>query len=300
MNLKSRPPASAYGILLLGLISISVSPILVRLAGDEPAISLAALRNAFAILMLTPVALVGGQSGFFKLSRSNQYRTVGAGVLLGFHFFMFFEAIQRTTVASATVFVAVTPIFIALMGYFFLHEKLTRPVFWAIVISVVGGILIAVGDAGQDNTAVDPIRGNFLALGACLFVSAYLVIGRLVRQQLSWLAYVYPVYLTCAITVMVLALATGAPLFQFEPRVYLICFLMAVGPHLLGHGSFNYAVKYFSATLLGLLALTEPIGATLMAFALFEELPGTLSFIGMGLTLAGVCLALYPFGKFKG
>ena len=292
--IDKRIPASAYWILIVGLVSISISPILVRLAGDTPALSLAALRNIIAILILTPFAIRNKAWDFVKLDRPDQFRTVIAGVLLGFHFYMFFEAIQRTTVASATVFVSVTPIFLAIMGYMFLKEKLTRPVLWAIVISVLGGLLIAYGDVGDEAVAVDPIRGNILALGACLFVSIYLIIGRVVRQKLFWLAYVYPMYLASAITVVSLALFNGAPLLGFEPRIYVLCLIMAIGPHILGHGSFNYAVKYFSATFLGLLSLTEPIGATIMAFALFDELPAFISILGMVLTLAGVCLALYP------
>ncbi len=119
----------------------------------------------------------------------------------------------------------------------------------------------------------------------------------MVRQQLTWLSYVYPVYLSCATTVLTLAIVTGAPMIGLEPRVYFLCVLMAIGPHILGHGSFNYAIKYFSATLLGLLSLTEPVGATIMAYVLFDELPGMLSFVGMAMTLGAVVIALYPSGN---
>ncbi len=271
-----------------------MSPILVRLAGDQPALSLAALRNIIAMLILTPVAVRYGAGSFFKLPTADQIRTMAAGMLLGFHFFMFFEAIQRTTVASATVFVSVTPIFLAILGFLFLQERLTLYVVWAIVMSVIGGLLIAYGDAGAAGVAPDPVTGNLLALTACLFASIYLIIGRVTRQKMSWLSYVYPMYVTSALTVVGLALIMKAPLLGFEPRVYVICLLMAIGPHILGHGSFNYAVKFFSATYLGLLTLTEPVGATIMAYFLFEELPGMISIGGMVLTLAGVCLALYP------
>ena len=292
-------PASAYWILLLGLVSISISPILVRLAGDTPALSLAALRNMIAIAILTPFAIKHKVWTFFGLERSDKVRTISAGVLLGFHFYMFFEAIQRTTVASATVFVSVTPIFLAILGYLFLKERLTRNVLWAIVISVVGGLLIAYGDVGKDSVAIDPARGNLLALGACLFVSIYLIIGRVARQKVSWIVYVYPMYLSSAATVVSLALLTDMQLLGWEPRIYLLCTLMAIFPHILGHGSFNYAVKFFSATFLGLLSLTEPIGATVMAYVLFDELPAVISIFGMVLTLAGVCVALYPGLKKK-
>lgn len=287
-------PAIAYWILLFGLISFSISPILVRLAGDTPALSLAALRNIMAILILTPFALRDPQVSFKGLPRQDQLRTMAAGVMLGLHFYLFFEAIQRTTVASATVFVSITPIFLAVLGYVFLKERLSRRVLWAIGIAVAGGLMIAYGDAGADSQAVDPIWGNVFALGACLFVSIYLIIGRVSRQNLSWLAYVYPMYASSALTVLVLALATGTPLLGFPPKVYLLCAAMAMGPHILGHGSFNYAVKYFTATFLGLLSLTEPIGATMMAFVLFDELPSLFSMFGMALTLVGVCVALYP------
>ncbi len=294
MASQQKIPAIAYWILLFGLISFSISPILVRLAGDTPALSLAALRNVMAILILTPFALRDPQVTFVGLERQDQLRTVVAGIMLGLHFYLFFEAIQRTTVASATVFVSITPIFLAILGYVFLKERLSPRVLAAIGVAVAGGLMIAYGDAGEDSQAVDPVWGNVFALGACLFVSIYLIIGRMTRQKLSWLAYVYPMYVSSACTVVFLAIVTGTPLFGFSPKIYLLCAAMAIGPHILGHGSFNYAVKYFTATFLGLLSLTEPIGATVLAFVLFEEMPGTLSLIGMAFTLVGVCIALYP------
>ncbi len=278
----------------MGLVSISISSILVRLAGDQPALSLAALRNIFAIAILTPTIFFSKNRTFFKLRWQDKVRIITAGILLGFHFYIFFEAIQRTTIASATVFVSATPIFLAILGYIFLREKLSGFLIGAIVVSVLGGLLMAYGDVGKEQVAVDPLMGNLLALAACLLVSIYLIIGRVVRAKLEWLAYVYPMYLSCAATVVTLAIFLDAPLSGFDWKIYLLCGIMAVGPHILGHGSFNYVVKYFSATFIGLLTLTEPIGATIMAFALFEELPAGLSIVGMFLTLVGVCMALYP------
>lgn len=292
-TLESKPtiPAHAYGVVLIGLASISISPILVRLAGDQPALSLAALRNLMAVALLAPLAIYRRHE-FRNLPKSAWGWTLGAGFLLGFHFYTFFEAIQRTTIASATVFVSLTPIFLAILSYLFFKERLSRRILLAIVISVSGGLLMAWGDMGADSMAVDPLRGNILALVACLLVSIYLIIGRMKRQQLSWLAYVYPVYVSSAVTVFVLAMINNAPLLGLEPKVYLLCGLMAIFPHILGHGSFNYSVKYFTATFLGLASLTEPIGATAMAYVLFGEQPLLIAMVGMALALAGVIVAI--------
>ena len=289
----SRLHVSSYIFVLVGLASFSFSPILVRLAGDVPALTLAFWRNTLAILMLAPFAVKRVRPALKELSRNDKVRISMAGILLGVHFYFFFEAIKFTTVASATVFVSVTPIFLAVLGYLFLRERLPLAVVISIAVAVAGGILVAFGDSSTPGQAPRPILGNLFALIACLFVSIYLLIGRVVRRGLSWIAYVFPLYSISTVTLLLLCVATGAPLLGFEVKVYLLCTLMAIGPQIAGHGSFNYAVKFFPAAILGLLALTEPVGATVLAFWLFDELPGAVSLIGMGITLGAVGAALW-------
>ncbi|NBC17964.1 MAG: EamA family transporter, partial [Bacteroidetes bacterium] len=61
-----------------------------------------------------------------------------------------------------------------------------------------------------------------------------------------------------------------------------------------GHGSFNYALKYLSATILGILALSEPVGASVAAYLLFGEVPTLIAVAGMVLVLVGVTLVVVP------
>jgi drug/metabolite transporter (DMT)-like permease len=121
--------------------------------------------------------------------------------------------------------------------------------------------------------------------------------GRVVRQKgLSWLGYVFPVYFTSMLTVGTIALISGVPLaLPKEAIIYVV--LIAIFPQIIGHGSFNYALKYYNAAFLGLLGLSEPIFASLIAFALFSELPTTLSLIGMIIILASVGLAMWTESK---
>ena len=63
---------------------------------------------------------------------------------------------------------------------------------------------------------------------------------------------------------------------------------MAIGPQIIGHGTFNYAVAYFPAALVSLLALLEPIGASLMAYVLFGEMPSLVAIAGMTLVLVAL------------
>jgi drug/metabolite transporter (DMT)-like permease len=135
--------------------------------------------------------------------------------------------------------------------------------------------------------------GNSLALGAALLVSLYLLIGRVVRQKVSWLAYVTPLYAVAAGTALLAAWAIGVPLFGYSWQFYGLCAALALGPQVLGHGSFNYALQYVSAAIVGMLALLEPVGASILAYFLFEEVPPPTSIGGMIVVLAAVAVVVW-------
>jgi drug/metabolite transporter (DMT)-like permease len=216
-----------------------------------------------------------------------------AGVLLGVHFYLYFESLYHTTVASTTSFVALSPIFMAAIGFVVLRERLPLSMTVGILIATAGGAVMAWGDT-RAGAAPNPAWGNLLAVAASLALSVYLIIGRVVRQGLDWYTYLLPLYTVTAATLLVLALILEVPLGGHAPEVLVVAALLALGPQLLEHGSFNLAVRYLPAAVLGLLSLTEPVGASVLALMIFDERPGALSIAGMGIALVGVAVALWP------
>ncbi len=288
-------PFALYPLLLVGLSSFALSPILIRYATDVPALSLAVWRTIFSVLMLAPFAVGSIGSEIRKFTSRDIRLIIVAGVLLALHFVTWITSLYHTSVASASVLVSLSPIFLAVLGVFVLKETLGRPTVIAIGLAVGGTILIGAGDLGSVSpTAANPILGNSLATIAAFFVSCYLLIGRVMRQKASWLAYVFCLYSVVAVVVLVVALIAGTPLLGFEPRIYFLCALMALGPQIIGHGSFNYALKFMPAALLGLLSLTEPVGGSVLAYFLFDEMPSVPGLIGMIVVLLAVIGALLP------
>lgn len=280
-----------YLLVTLGLISFSFSPILVRFADHAPGIAIAVWRTVFAVLLLTPFALSEAVRRVRELTPRDRWLILVGGVLLGLHFIAWIESLYHTSVASASVLVTTSPIFIAIIEYFFLGERVGGWTVAAIVLAVGGSGLIGWGDYGGGLTP-HALLGNGIALGAAVLVSVYLIIGRVVRQKVSWLAYVFPLYVVVALTTLTGAAVLDVGLFSYSYSFYGWCFLMALGPQVIGHGSFNYALAYVAAVLLGLLTLTEPVFASVFAYLLFDELPHAISIGGMVLVLLGVGLAI--------
>ncbi|HLT45880.1 MAG TPA: DMT family transporter [Rubricoccaceae bacterium] len=279
-------PLHVWAVLAVGLATFGSSAILVRYASEAPALALAVWRTTFAAVLVAPVALAKAGPQLRRLPPRDLALIGAAGVLLGLHFIGYIESLYHTSVASASVLVTTSPLFIAALGYAFLRERLALRTVLAIAAAVAGAALIGLADA-QAGAFPRAGFGNALALLAALLFSVYILIGRAVRQRMGFLPYLLPLYAVAAATCVGAALLRGVPLAQPWP-VLGLCLLMALGPQLLGHGSFNYAVRYLPAALLGLLSLIEPVVASFLALVLFGERPPLLAVAGMAVVLLAI------------
>jgi drug/metabolite transporter (DMT)-like permease len=270
-------------------VSFAFAPILVRWAGDVPALTIAVWRTVTAAGVLAPGLLSERvRADLRAMSGRTLLLMLGAGGVLGFHFLCWIESLSHTTVASASIFVTSSPILLAGLSYVVLGERLSSGTLGAIGAAVGGAALLGWADAGTVTLGRGALWGNGLALGAAVLVSVYLLVGRVVRQSVGWWAYVVPVYGAAALVILATAWVQGTPLLGYSWRVYGLCAALALGPQVLGHGAFNYAVQRRSATVVGLLALLEPVGASMLAYMLFDERPPPLSLLGMGVVLVAV------------
>lgn len=283
---------AVYPLLAIGLAGFASSALLIRLAsGDAPGLVIAAWRTLLAVVLLAPAAGVSALRHSWRFSGRDLLLILGAGVLLGLHFVMWIESIYLTSVASATVLVTTSPLFLALLGYGLLGERLSHVEIVGVLVATVGAVLIGWGDASQGGGS-DSLLGNALALGASLVFSLYLIISRVVRRHTPFLSYTFSLYTLTSAFILAIVWVRGLPMAGFDTRFYLLVLLMAIGPQILGHGSFNFAIRYFSAAFLGLLSLLEPVGATIGAYFLFDEVPNWPARAGIFLVLVSVAIVI--------
>lgn len=264
----ARPFVHPYLGMAIGILAVSSAAILVSFAREEhiPAVAIAALRLTLAALALAPVAVVHARKEWHRLTRSEGSLVVISGILLAFHFAFWISSLDYTSVMSSVVLVSTNPFFVGLASVVLLRESLTRWTVVGILAAAVGGALIGFADLGQGGA--ESLQGDALALAGAVTVSGYLLIGRRLRRRLSTLAYISLVYSTAALVLLILAWVMGASLLGYSWRGYALVILLAAGPQLIGHSSYNWALRYLSATFVTITLLAEPIGATLLAIPL--------------------------------
>jgi drug/metabolite transporter (DMT)-like permease len=285
----------AVPVLVVAVLAISWAAPLIRLASAPPLV-IAAWRLTIASVILAPFFFAGGaRAEWAGRPRKDLLIAAASGVALAVHFATWMLSVRLTTVAASGVLVALSPVFAWVLSVTLLADRPTRRQAAGIVVAIAGAAVIAAADARGGSRSA--IVGDLLALVGAVCSAIYYVIGRRLRASLSLIAYIFPVYSLCALLLLITASVSGFSLTGWPATDWLVFALLALGPMLLGHTGFNYALKFLPAYVIGVVALAEPIGATLIAWVLpaIREPPpvttvvgGVLCLAGVGLTLAGI------------
>ena len=84
---------------------------------------------------------------------------------------------------------------------------------------------------------------------------------------------------------------SGLPVTGFSTGTWGAFAGMALFSQLVGHTSYNWALKWLSTSTVAISLLVEPIGASLLAYLLFDEALTGAKFMGGGLILLAIYLA---------
>ncbi len=305
MNPDGIPRFPPLLVLCFGVLGISSGSILVRLAQgqDMPSLAIAAWRLTLASSVLLPLVLTRRQDELRRMSSSSWGLAILSGFMLALHFASWITSLAYTSVASSTVLVTTSPLWVGLTAPFLLKEQLSPQLKMGIALAMLGSVLIGVADVvavidghlqfslTQFTHQSNPLLGNGLALIGAVAASAYLIIGRRLRLGMSLLSYTAVVYSTAALFLIIMAVASGYDLLGYSITAYQVMLLMALFPQLIGHSSYNWALGYLSAATVSVAVIAEPIGATLLALLIFQEIPNGITLFGSSLLLIGIVYA---------
>ncbi|MEP6895469.1 MAG: DMT family transporter, partial [Chloroflexota bacterium] len=289
--------------LLIAILAVSTASLFIRFAQIDgvPSLVIAAIRLTVATLVLTPIVIIRHRPELQKLSHQDFALGIISGIFLAIHFATWISSLEYTSVASSVVFVATGPLWVAILSPMLLDERLTCVAINGLVLALVGGTVIGLADAcvwhnGLRCPALSQIVqgramwGNFLALCGAWAISGYLIIGRKVRAKMPLIPYIFLVYGVSAVFLNIFMIASKQSPLGYSPSAYGWIFLLALIPQLIGHSTFNWLLKYLSATMVSVTTLVEPIGSAILAFIFLKEMPKLAVISGGAFILIGIYL----------
>ena len=201
----NKPSIHPYIPIIIGVISISLSAILVKLATADAGV-IAFYRMLFSVVIMSPIFLIKHVNELKLITKRDWLFSSIAGIFLAFHFILWFESLNYTSVASSTVLVTLQPLFAFVGTYIFFKEPLSAKTIVSGAIAIFGSFLISWGDFQVSGTA---LYGDMLALIACGLITAYLLFGQEVRKRISLVTYTMVVYSISTICLFFYVLLKG-------------------------------------------------------------------------------------------
>lgn len=264
---KHPPPFNPCIPLVLGILAVSTGAIFARLS-DAPALVTAAYRVGIAAAIIAPIAWWKSRDELLKLTGKDLVLSMASGFFLAMHFAAWISSLDYTSVANSTVLVNTNPLWVGLLTPLIAGERIRKLTIISIVISVVGAVIVGLGDFAGGGKA---LWGDFLALTGSMCAAVYLLLGRNLRRRLSLLPYVFVCYGSAAIILWVIVLGLGLQITGFSGTTMAALWGMALVSQIIGHTSYNWGLKWYSASLIAVTLLGEPIGATILAYFIFDE-----------------------------
>ena len=273
--------------LLLATVASSWGFVSVIAAGVElPAEVLVFWRCVLAAASLPLILLALRRLASLRLQRHG-VRVVALGLLLALHWFFFFAAVKRSSVAVAILTVYTAPIFVAILAPRLLPERRSRIGLAALAVSAPGLALIAL--AGEGGARPDPLA-IALGLGAAL-TYALLIIGvKTVTTEVSpfVLAFWQYVVVAAVLAPFLPGASRVLPSGDEWPYVVLLGLLLTGAMGAL----YVWNLRHVTAQAAGLLAYIEPVSASFLAWAVLGQSLGWQVALGGAAVLAGGALVV--------
>ncbi|MGV3464674.1 MAG: DMT family transporter [Heyndrickxia sp.] len=263
----NTPKINPYFALVVGVIAVSTSAILVKLSSADSGV-IAFYRLFITVLIMLPFFFAKNVKELKTIVIGDWIKSIVAGVFLAFHFILWFESLNLTSVASSTVLVTLQPLFAFIGTFLIFKESFSMKAIFSGVIAVIGSFIISWGDFAINGKA---LLGDVIALAACALVTGYLLIGQNIRKRLSLMTYTFIVYAISSIVLFLYVLIKKESFYHLHTYDWIYFLLLAIFPTLLGHTIFNWCIKWISTATISMAILFEPIGAAILAYYIFNE-----------------------------
>ena len=225
-----EPPAPqtrsyrGYLTLILGILSIAMSPIMVRWT-NAPGVITSFYRLLFGSLLM---ALPFGIQVKNK-PQSVPRRGVWFGILAGFFFaldmFFWSTGIMMSGATNPTFLANTAPLWVGL-GAWLIYREPQKLKFWmGLLTAVIGAALVL----GQDlRFSAELGLGTFFGLISAVFYGGFQLVGQHGRRYLNTLAYFWISTTASAFFLLVIALVLQEPLWGYSIQTWLMFLIMAV------------------------------------------------------------------------
>ena len=284
--------------LLIGIICISIFPILVKL-NYTPGLISAFYRMLIAAVLVVPYALITRQLKWY--SPKTMLLMVVCGILFGSDVAVWNIAIQQSTATQASLLTNLAPVWVGVGSYFFLTNKPARN-FWIGTVFALLGMVILVGIDVFINFSFD--TAFIFGVLSGVFYAMYILVSKRVLNEVEVMPFMCYSLLTSSLFLGIVNFVVGSAFNGFSDKGWFVLVVQGVVCQLLAWTLLSYATQNMRATRVSLSLLSQAVLAAFLAWLFLDEEislqmigGGVIILFGIGITFMDRPIAFFKYNE---
>ena len=243
-------------------------------------------RSIFFLWVLIAFILLTYRKKTFKKIKEAGVPGLIGGVFLSTNFVAYMYSMMETTVANVVFIISTQTVFLPIVAYIFLKEKISPRGYVAIMLAMIG-VTLMIGD----SLGTGSLKGNLAALTIPINFSVLVLIIRKYPKVDMIPAIFYAGILSCLYGLFLLEDMV------ISTKDIWLSFLLGVPQLAFGFIFITIGSRTTPAVMVGLLMLMESIFAPIWVWLFFNEIPPTSVLIGGIIILSAVVMKSLDYKK---
>ena len=266
-------------LIFLGALSLSFGGLIVKSFEGATLWQILFWRSVFFSITVLAFLLITYKKKLFNSFYLSGIPGFVAGAILSLGFCGYVVAMYSTTVANTNFIISLQILFLAIFGYFFLKEKISKLTFFCICLAI-SGILLMLG------TSISPgqMTGNLVAF---IMPISFAVLILIVRKFPE--VDMIPLQLVAGIFAMIIGLLLS-PKIMVSPKDIFLGFLAGFFQVGFGFIFITIGARSTPAAFVGIIMLTEAVLGPFWAWMFANENPPLTVLIGGSIVITAVVI----------
>ena len=277
MNFISKLPGPL--LIFFGAFCLSFGGLIVKSFEGSTLWQILFWRQVFFVVVVTIFLIVNYKKDVFNKIYISGIPGLIGGIILGIGFSSYVFAMYNTTVANTNFIIQTQTIFLAIFGYFFLKEKISKITLISIILAISGLILML-----GNTISIGQMSGNLVAFVMPItFATLILIVRKYPHVDMV------PLQLVAGIVAMIIGFLASSKISISFHDIFL-AFLSGTFQIGLGFILITIGARKTLSAMVGIIMLTEAILGPLWAWLFVNENPSFYVLVGGGIIIFAVFL----------
>ena len=284
MNLLKKIPGPF--LIFLGAVSLSFGGLIVKSFEGASLWQILFWRQFFFVVLVSIYLLLTYKKKVFTAFYNSGIPGFVGGLILGCGFSAYVFAMYNTTVANANFIIQTQAIILAILGYIFLKEKISKITLTSIILAI-SGIILMVGNSLSSGE----MSGNIVAFVMPISFAILIIIVRKYPK-----VDMVPLQLFAGIVAMIIGYIVSSKI-NISSNDLLLAFIAGFFQVGLGFILITIGARKTLSAMVGILMMTEAVLGPLWAWIFIKEVPQSPAIIGGAIIIFAVFIQFYTLLK---